>query len=313
MPVGFVGLGLMGQPMAANLRKAGVDLIVCNRSPGPRQALRALGARDAETPAELFAACETVILMLADDAATDWALGRGGEDFGSRVNGRLVINMGTHAPSYSERLDTDIRAAGGTFVEAPVSGSRLPAEAGQLIAMLAGTANAVARARPIIAPMCREMITVGAPPSAMSMKMAVNLYLIATVAALAEAASLADAAGLDLGLFRRILDGGPLRSDVSEVKLAKMVVRDFAPQASIRDVVKNCLLVARTAAETGTHAPLLGESLRLFDAVLGRGDGELDMAAVISAFGRSERVAPDPALGLQLKDDKHVADNHPGA
>lgn len=286
--------------MAANLLNAGVDLVVCNRSPGPRQALRALGARGVETPAELFEACETVILMLADDAATDWALGRGGDGFGSRVNGRLVINMGTHAPSYSERLYADIRAAGGAFVEAPVSGSRLPAEAGQLIAMLAGEADAVALAKLIIAPMCREMIAVGAPPSAMSMKMAVNLYLIATVAALAEAVSLADAAGLDLDLFRRILDSGPLRSDISEIKLAKMVDRDFAPQASIRDVVKNSLLVARTAAEAGAHAPLLGESLILFDAVLsGGGGGELDMAAVVSAFeprsGYSGCASPAPS------------------
>lgn len=281
--------------MAANLRRAGVDLIVYNRSPGPRHALRALGARVAETPAELFAACGTVILMLADDAATDWALGRGGADFASRVYGRLVINMGTHAPSYSERLDADVRAAGGAFVEAPVSGSRQPAEAGQLIAMLAGAPDAVALAKMLLSPMCREMIMVGAPPCAMSMKMAVNLYLIASVAALAEAANLAAAADLDLGLFRRIVDGGPLRSDVSEIKLAKMVGRDFAPQASIRDVVKNGLLVARTAAETGARAPLLGESLRLFDAVLSRGGGELDMAAVVGAFELSGRDAPQYA------------------
>jgi 3-hydroxyisobutyrate dehydrogenase len=275
--------------MAANLHAAGADLTVYNRSATPRSRLAAMGAKVADAPDALFARCEAIILMLADDAATDWVLGRGGPDFSRRVRGKLIINMGTHAPSYSEYLDRDVRAAGGAFVEAPVSGSRVPAERGALVAMVAGAPEAVSRSRAILGPMCRDIIVVGAPPSAMRMKMAVNLYLIASVAALAEAVNLARIAGLDLELYRRTLDGGALRSDVSAMKLHKMVTGDLSPQAAIRDVVKNGDLVAATAAACGAAAPLLEESVALFRDTLDRGGGELDMAAVMEAFERRTR------------------------
>jgi 3-hydroxyisobutyrate dehydrogenase len=284
MPIGFAGLGLMGEPMAANLCRAALELTVYNRSPRSREALQALGARGIDTPAALFDACDTVILMLANDQATDQMLDRGGPDFAARVGGHLIINMGTHSLAYSQALEADIRGAGGSFVEAPVSGSRLPAETGALVAMLAGDPDAVARARPLLVPMCREMIETGAVPSAMAMKLAVNLYLVATVAALGEAANLARALDLDLGLFEQIIASGPLRSDVAAAKLAKMVRDDFAPQAAIRDVCKNASLVADAAAAAGAAAPLLTESRRLFETVLAAGHGEQDMAAVVTAF-----------------------------
>jgi 3-hydroxyisobutyrate dehydrogenase len=286
MEIGFVGLGLMGAPMAANLVRAGFAVTAYNRSAGPREALRALGAETVETPAALFAAREIAILMLADDAVVDAVLGRGGPDFAARVGGHLIVNMGTHAPSYSRALEADVLAAGGAFVEAPVSGSRGPAESGQLVAMLAGTADAVARARPLMTPLCREVVEVGAVPGAMAMKLAVNLYLIATVAALAEAANLAGALALDPELFSKTILSGALRSDVAAAKLDKMVRGDFAPQAAISDVCKNAALVAAAAAEADAHAPLLGESRRLFEAVRINGGGGEDMAAVLGAFAK---------------------------
>lgn len=288
MQIGFAGLGLMGAPMAANLARAGFAVTAYNRSAGPRDALGGLGAATVDTPAALFAATETVILMLADDAAVDAVLDRGGPAFAARASGHLIVNMGTHAPAYSRGLEAAVRAAGGAFVEAPVSGSRLPAEAGQLVAMLAGAPDAVARARPLLAPMCRDVIEVGAVPGAMAMKLAVNLYLIATVAALAEAANLASALALDPALFSRTILSGALRSDVAAAKLDKMVRGDFAPQAAISDVCKNAALVAAAAGEAGAAAPLLGESRRLFETVRASGGGGQDMAAVLGAFGTGE-------------------------
>ncbi len=274
----------MGEPMAANLCRAGLDLTVYNRSPRPYDALRALGAVVADTPAALFEACDTVILMLANDQATDLILDRGGASFAARVGGHLIVNMGTHSLAYSQALEADIRGAGGSFVEAPVSGSRLPAQSGALVAMLAGDPDAVARARPLFVPMCREMVETGAVPSAMAMKLAVNLYLVATVAALGEAAALAGSLGLDLGLFEQVITSGPLRSDIAAAKLAKMVRDDFGPQAAIRDVCKNAALVAEAAATARAPVPLLTESRRLFETVLAAGHGEQDMAAVVTAF-----------------------------
>lgn len=274
----------MGLPMAGRLCAAGFDMTVYNRSPGPAEALRALGAKVADTAGALFAGCDTVILMLANDGAVDAVLGRDGPGFGDRMKGRLVINMGTHAPIFSHRLEQDIRAVGGSFVEAPVSGSRLPAEAGELVAMLAGEAGAIERARPLLAPMCRDIVAIGAVPSALSMKLAVNLYLIASVAALAEAASLARALDLAPEDFQQVIASGPLASKVALSKLDKMTRRDFAPQAAIHDVCKNAALVAEAATGTDGTYPLLSQSRRLFETVLAAGGGRLDMAAVISAF-----------------------------
>lgn len=284
MRLGFAGLGLMGSPMAANLLRVGVELAVYNRSAAPREALRQLGARAFFDAAGLFSACDVVILMLADDAATDQVLGRGSADFARRVAGRLIVNMGTHAPSWSKALEEDILAAGGRFVEAPVSGSRGPAEAGQLVAMVAGEAEALDAVRPLLAPLCREVVVTGRVPSAMACKMAVNLYLIASVAALAEAAALAKMLGLDPALFEQVIGSGPLGSDVARAKLAKMVSGDFAPQAALRDVCKNAALVADAAAAAGMDATLLGSARQRFDAALGDGGGDLDMSAVIGAF-----------------------------
>jgi 3-hydroxyisobutyrate dehydrogenase len=274
----------MGLPMAANLLRAGTSLCVHNRSPARCEALATAGAEVAGSAASLFARCDAVILMLPDDDATDAVLGRGGAEFASRLAGRLIINMGTHSPGYSRALGRDISDAGGRFVEAPVSGSRGPAEAGELVAMVAGAPDAVADARPLIAPMCRELIEVGDVPRAMAMKLAVNLYLVASVTALAEATQLATASGLDLDQFARVITNGPLGSSVAGTKLGKMVRRDFTPQAAIGDVVKNARLVASAADGLGTEAPLLRESLARFEAVRSMGGGALDMAAILISY-----------------------------
>lgn len=138
MTVGFIGLGVMGQPMALNLARAGTKLVVWNRTPERARPLREAGATVAAGPAEVFAEADTVILMLADDRVIDEVLGRGTGRFAEMVAGRTVVHMGTTAPAYSAGLAADVRAAGGAYVEAPVSGSRGPAESGDLVVMIAG-------------------------------------------------------------------------------------------------------------------------------------------------------------------------------
>ncbi|HEY0300301.1 MAG TPA: NAD(P)-binding domain-containing protein, partial [Rhizomicrobium sp.] len=148
--IGFIGLGVMGAAMARNLLRAGVKLIVWNRSAAKTAPLRAAGARVAADPADLLRQVRIAILMLADDAAIDAVLGRATPGFAAHVAGRVIFQMGTVAPDYSRKLEADIRTAGGAYVEAPVSGSRGPAEAGALVAMLAGEAAAVAEVRPLL-------------------------------------------------------------------------------------------------------------------------------------------------------------------
>ena len=156
MTLGFIGLGVMGQPMALNLARAGASLLVWNRSAERCDALRAAGATVAANAAEVFRQAHIVILMMATDAAIDVVLERGTPAFAISVAGKTIVHMGTTAADYSRQLEADIRAVGGRYVEAPVSGSRKPAEAGQLVAMLAGDESAVAEVRSLIRPICRE-------------------------------------------------------------------------------------------------------------------------------------------------------------
>jgi len=146
-PIGFIGLGTMGEAMALTLVKAGTRLLVWNRTRSKAETLAAAGADVAREAADVFAYSATVFLMLADGAAIDTVVDRGGAAFAARVKGRTIVQMGTTSPAYSRDLEADIRSVGGYFVEAPVSGSRKPAEAGQLVAMLAGEADALANVR----------------------------------------------------------------------------------------------------------------------------------------------------------------------
>jgi 3-hydroxyisobutyrate dehydrogenase len=285
-PLGFIGLGTMGEPMALNLVRTGTPLVVWNRSPSKCRVLADAGAAVATGPADVFTRCEFVILMLRDAAAIDAVLGRSDDAVRCRVAGRTLINMATPAPRYSAALEVDIRAAGGRYVEAPVSGSRKPAEAGQLVAMLAGEPEHVSSVRPLLKPMCRDAVACGAVPNALLMKLAVNLFMTAMVTGLAEATHFATCHGLDLAQLVAVLDAGPMSSDVSRVKAAKLLTQDFSSQASISNVLENVRLVATAAREAGIASPLLDVCYALYGETAALGLNEADMIAVIRAIER---------------------------
>ncbi|WP_344323724.1 NAD(P)-dependent oxidoreductase [Streptomyces macrosporus] len=290
MDVGFIGLGVMGGPMALNLVRAGTPLVVWNRTAAKSEPLRAAGAEVADGPAEVFARARTVFLMPADEAAVDSILARGTPDFADRVAGRTIVHMGTVSPDHSRGLEADVRAAGGRYVEAPVSGSRGPAEAGRLVAMLAGERAAVEEVRPLLAPLCHETFLCGPVPNALLTKLSVNLFLITMVTGLTEAFHFADRHGLDRGLFLDVLGAGPMASDVSRAKAPKLLARDFAVQAAASDVLKNNRLIAEAAREAGLASPLLDVCHALFGETVALGHGGSDMVAVLHAIeARTER------------------------
>jgi 3-hydroxyisobutyrate dehydrogenase len=279
MTVGFLGLGVMGRPMAANLRGAGVDLVTWSRSGG-----------DVPNVEDVFERADVVFMMLADAQAIDAVLG---PILDGPVAGHTIVHMGTTSPDYSAGLGATIRAAGGRYVEAPVSGSRGPAEAGQLVAMLAGEPADRDRVRPLLAPMCRAVFDCGPVPGGLLMKLAVNTFLISMVTGLAEAFHFAGGHGLDLGTLRDVLDAGPMASFVSRGKAGKIVDGDWAVQASLRDVHYNNRLIVAAAEARGLAAPLLDVCAELYAAAEELGHGQLDMAAVI--HGIASRSASDTA------------------
>jgi 3-hydroxyisobutyrate dehydrogenase len=283
--VGFLGLGIMGRPMATRLAAAGTPLTVWSRTAAHCDDAVAAGAQRAADPDEALRRSAVMLLMLATEAAIDEVLGRGTPAFATRVAGRVIVPMGTTTPEYATRLAADVRAAGGRYVEAPVSGSRVPAETGELVAMVAGEAADLERVRPLLAPLCRSVVGCGNEPgAALRMKLAVNAYLVTTVAALAEAAHLAERLGLDLEAFCAVVDGGQLASPIARVKGAKLLRRDFTAQAAIHDVHKNSRYVVEAARACGAATPLAEVADQLYAETLAAGHGGADMAAVLLAL-----------------------------
>ncbi|MEO6689779.1 MAG: NAD(P)-dependent oxidoreductase, partial [Dokdonella sp.] len=218
MNVGFAGIGNMGLPMARNLLRAGIPLRVWSRTPAHCQPLLDLGALQMRSMDALCAQSTIVLLMLLDEAAIDAALGRATAAFGARVAGRTIVHLGTTSPKFSRELERDVLACGGGYVEAPVSGSRIPAEQGTLVGMIAGQMESVEAVLPLFAPLCARLFRCGRVPNALQTKLAANHFLIAMVTALAETVHAGRAAGVDLAVLRDVLDAGPMASDVSRIK-----------------------------------------------------------------------------------------------
>jgi 3-hydroxyisobutyrate dehydrogenase len=232
-------------------------------------------------------------MMLADERAIDDVLGRDSDAFVEHVQRHVVVHMGTTALDYAAGLSADITAAGGTYVEAPVSGSKVPAEHGELVAMVAGAADASARLADLLRPMCRRVFFCGeSPGGALRMKLAVNLYLMTTVAGLAEAAHFAERQGLSLDTFMSVVNAGQLASPVADVKGAKLRDRDFSAQAAIHDVRKNSRFVVEAARAAGIATPMIELTHQLYVEAHELGLGPDDMAAVVRAIEtRTDRAA----------------------
>ncbi|MBA8795122.1 3-hydroxyisobutyrate dehydrogenase [Friedmanniella endophytica] len=284
MLLGFLGLGLMGEPMATNLVRAGRSVLVWNRSAAAAERLAALGAEIAADAAEVVQRADVTLVMLADASACDQVLGHRNGRVTVPVAGRVLVQCGTVSPAYSAGLAAAVARSGGRYVEAPVSGSRGPAERGELVAMLAGEPEAVRLVRPLLGPIAATVVECGAVPQALSTKLAVNTFLITMVTGLAESVRLAEASGLDLATVAAVLDAGPMASVVSRGKLAKLLADDLAPQAAVADVHRNAELIVAAAEAVGVRLPLAAASRELFAEAVGLGRGGEDMIAVIEAL-----------------------------
>ena len=282
--LGFVGLGSMGEAMATNLLRSGRQLVVWNRTDAKSELLAREGAEVARDVRELFEQCDIVFVMLANAGATDEVLGRGHADFTSLVRDHVLVMTGTLSPSYARNLEREVRAAGGRYVEAPVSGSRKPAEDGQLVAMMAGDRSPVDAVRAHFDPLCGQIIYCGEVPSGLIMKLAVNVFLIGQVTALAECVHFSERHGVDKEQLLNVLNSGQMASDISRVKLPKLLERDFAVQARISDVLQNSRLIVDAATDAGIVAPILELCHELFSETMASGLGDSDMVAVLRAI-----------------------------
>jgi 3-hydroxyisobutyrate dehydrogenase-like beta-hydroxyacid dehydrogenase len=278
--IGFIGLGIMGAPMAANLIKAGHALRVYNRTPDKAAPLLAAGATAASSPAALAGASDTIVLMLTGPTAIDAVLAGEGGLLAADLTGRRIINMSTVPPAYAAALGKRLTAHGAILIDAPVSGSRAPAEAGTLLVLAGGEPAAIDAAEPVLLAMGKAVVRCGAVGTGSAMKMAVNLLLATMMAGLAEAVNLGEKSGLDTGLLLDTVLAGPLGCGLFSMKRDMLVSHSYPAQFPLAHMAKDLGFIAQAAQDAGAPLPL-GKTVA---GLYAEGPGGEDFAAVKRVF-----------------------------
>ena len=277
--VAFLGTGLMGLPMAQNLRRAGFQLRVWNRSPDKAAPLLAAGATVTATPAEAVRDCAAVILMLQDGTAVSKTLFARGVE-AACAPGTLVVDMSSISPTVAQDHAAALSRAGLRYLDAPVSGGTVGAEAGTLMIMVGGNAADFAAAETLFSAMGASH-RVGEAGQGQFCKLA-NLTLVAvTIGAVAEALTLARAGGADPAVVREILLGGFSQSRILEVHGERMIRRNFTPGGRIKNQLKDLDTILAVAATHGVQMPLTTRTRELFAALRDRHGDELDHSALV--------------------------------
>lgn len=295
--VGFIGLGMMGAPLAERLRARGYPLVVYNRTREKAEPLLAAGARLAFTPRDVgrAATAKVVFTLLSEAKALDRVLfGRNGLARGLGA-GSLVVDLSTVAPAQSRAFAEKLAAIGVHFVDAPLGGSVEAARNGRLIVFVGGAEEDVARARPFLEQFGRRIEHLGPVGAGTSMKLVNNLLTISYVALAGEALALAEGFGLDRRrTIDLLLDGGGY-SRLFEQKRVAFEERRYPVQFRLRLAEKDLRLLGHAAHAAGREAALAHEAGRLVTEAVRAGHGEEDFASVFeAALVRRPRVRKPP-------------------
>ena len=274
--IGFIGLGIMGKPMAMNLLAAGYALTVHSRSPGPVDEVVAAGATRASGAAEVAKASDVTITMLPDTSDVELVLT--GEDgvLEGVAAGALVIDMSSIDPAPTRRFAETFATRDVAMLDGPVSGGERGAIDGTLSIMIGGEPDAVARAMPIFEVLGKTIVHVGPSGAGQVTKACNQLVVAATIEAVAEALLLAERSGVDPAKVREALLGGFAGSKILEVHGQRMLDRAFDPGFRIRLHRKDARIVQDAAAETRTPIPSFAVVASQLQRALDDGDGELD-------------------------------------
>jgi 3-hydroxyisobutyrate dehydrogenase len=283
MKIGVAGLGKMGSAIAERLIECGHELVVWNRSPEKTGPLVVKGATAPQSAADLARAVEAIVTILFDAEAIDGVYRIADGILAADLSGKLVIDMSTVRPETSTALAGDVRARGGAFVECPVGGSTGPARQGKLLGMAGGEADDVARAKPILDQLCRRFEHFGPVGAGARTKLAINLPLIVSYQALAEAFILCRPNGMEpVQLMEFFADtaGAPnvlkTRGPLIGKALAGEEVKP--PAFDVDSICKDLRTMIAEAASLGAQLPLAEDTLKIFDEAAKEGCGGKDGA-----------------------------------
>ncbi|MGN8059153.1 NAD(P)-dependent oxidoreductase [Pedobacter sp. 22163] len=274
--IGWIGLGNMGIPMAAQLIKAEYEVTVYNRSKGKEASLKEIGASIAETPKELIAATDVVIVMVSDDAAIEQIFN--GEEglFSEDTSGKIIINMSTVSPSISKEMARQCKAKGNFYLDAPVSGSVKQAETGQLVIMVGGEEAAFSQVKPILVKMGKLAKLVGGSGAGNSAKLAINSLLALYAQGLAETVLFANEQGIRTADLLELINNAAIGNIFTKIKGDAIIADNYKAAFALKHIVKDLNL----AKAEGISSPLAKTALNTFEVAASK-YGEEDIIAVI--------------------------------
>jgi 3-hydroxyisobutyrate dehydrogenase len=279
--VALLGLGTMGAGMAENLLNAGFPLVVWNRDRAKAERFIAQGARVADSPADAAHGADVVLSMLADDGASRavW-LGEEGA-LADMANGAVAVDCSTVSPAWIAELAKAASARGLQLLDAPVTGSRAQAAAGQLSFLVGGSAETLKQVMPVLEAMSKEITHLGPVGSGATMKLVNNFLCGVQAASLAEGLAWLERSGLDrekaLDLLKRGAPGSPLLANLS----TRMTSRDYAVNFYLKLMAKDLQYAGEAAAADGVELTTAANARSLFEQAIAQGHGDQDMSAVI--------------------------------
>ena len=283
-PIGFIGLGIMGRPMAKNLLKAGHALVVHNRSQAAVQELVGLGAKAADSPAAVAREARLVILMLPNSPDVEQvALGPSGLVDGVRA-GSTVVDMSTISPLVTKKVGAALAEKGARMLDAPVSGGEKGAIEGTLSIMTGGDAAVFQECLPVLQAMGKTITRLGPLGAGGFTKLANQIIVAVNLTALAEALTLAAKAGLDLELTLKALGGGLAGSRCLDQKTPNYLAHDFKPGFRIDLHYKDLGLIMDAARALGVPVPATALVQELFAAARVKGRGQLDHSGIVTVL-----------------------------
>lgn len=283
MNVGFIGLGIMGSRMAANLLEAGHNLTVYNRTKEKADELLERGATWADSPAAAVQQVDVLVTMLAHpEAVEETALGEEGFLEAMR-EGQLWVDSSTLNPTFSKRMAREATARGVHFLDAPVAGTKAPAESGDLVFLVGGDEADVVKAQPLLEAMGKATKHVGDNGMGTSLKVVVNHTLATSMAAFAEGMAFGKGLGLSQKVLFDTLIGGPLVPAFIGAKREKLEQGDYTPDFPLKWTQKDMQMVATAAYDVGVPMPLANLTKELYQTAVKRGHGDEDFSAIYEA------------------------------
>jgi 2-hydroxy-3-oxopropionate reductase len=292
--VGFIGLGLMGRPMAKNLLKAGFPLVVHSRSPGPVEDLVAQGAQRAASPADISARATRIVTMLPDSPDVEKVLEGADGVFSAIQAGTIIIDCSSIAPKTARRLARRASDFGAVMLDAPVSGGEIGAISGTLSIMVGGDADAFTEVKSIFDAMGNpeKVIRVGDSGAGQITKVCNQMVIGGTLSVVSEAFALARKAGVDPAKVRAALLGGFAASRVLEVHGERILQQNYKPGFRSALYAKDMRIAAETLADTQTSAPVSTIVQELVAGLIARGRGEMDYSALATLFFELSGLEP---------------------